>query len=368
MKGRTANIAILVVCWLCVAGFGSYLTFMKQPLELERLTEAERVVALKQDEAGTLRLQTASAEQASREVLSRWNARYKVMPDSLQAHEVVAYFNRLTASGFKNVDVEVLGTTPGADYNAIGLKVSGRGLYRSLYDFVWALENNRSFYRIKHLNLDQLDLVTKETSSTGEERSRLEVLVTFEMQVEALYGGSLGVSAGGAASVLASEGGEGAPRLNPNAPPGVPASVLPTRRPPRNPFYPLILSQIPPNTYGLMDVEAATLISIADGRAIFTDGDGYHTLGVGGEVYLGEITHVDPRAGIVRARLNKGGIIDEVERRISGDGFASGTAREGEPRPGDTYRPLNADGTPAAASDNGSGRPRTTDPLTGNPR
>lgn len=350
MKGRTANIVILLVCWLLVAGIGSYLTFMKQPLELERLQEAERVVALKQDEAGTLRLQSASAEQAAREVLSRWNARYKVMPESLQAHNVVAYFNLLTRDGFKNVDVEVKGTTPGTDYNAITLKVTGRGLYRSLYDFVWALENNRSFYRIKSLDLDHLDLITNDKTAAGEERSRLDVLVSFTMEVEALYGGTLGVSASAPSVVAATDGGPAAPRLNPNAPPGVPASVLPTRRPPRNPFYPLILSQIPPNTYGLMDIEQASLISIADGRAIFTDGEGYHTLGVGSEVYLGEITSVDPTRGIVRARLNKGGIIDEVERRIGGDAYSPSRDTDTPARPGDTYRPVNPDGSAAAAA------------------
>ena len=364
MKGRTANIAILVVCWLLVAGFGSYLTFMKQPLEMERLKEAERVVALKQDEAGALRLQTASAEQTAREVLSRWNARYKVMPETLQAHNVVAYFNTLTRDGFKNIDVEVKGTTAGGDYNSIGLKVSGRGLYRSLYDFVWALENNRSFYRIKSLNLDHLDLITNEKTASGQDRNRLDVLVSFTMDVEALYGGTLGVSAN-AASVVASDGGPVAPRVNPNAPPGVPASVLPTRRPPRNPFYPLILSQIPPNTFGLMDIEEATLISIADGRAIFTDGNGYHTLGIGGEVYLGEIISVNAQTGTVRARLNKGGIIDEVERRIGGDDYSAGS-RDDAPA-GDLYRPVNPDGSAAAAAaPTSQGRPRQINPLTGN--
>lgn len=365
MKGRTANIAILVVCWLLVAGFGSYLTFMKQPLELERLQEAERVVALKQDEAGALRLQTTSAEQTSREVLSRWNARYKVMPETLQAHNVVAYFNTLTRDGFKNVDVEVQGTAPGADYNTISLKVSGRGLYRSLYDFVWALENNRSFYRIKSLNLDHLDLITNEKTASGQDRNRLDVLVSFTMDVEALYGGTLGVSAN-AASVVASDGGPAAPRLNPNAPPGVPASVLPTRRPPRNPFYPLILSEIPPNTYGLMDIETAALISIADGRAIFTDGEGYHTLGTGSEVYLGEIVSVNPQTGVVRARLNKGGIIDEVERRIGGDDYSRGARGDDAPT-GDQYRPVNPDGSAAAtAAPTPQGRPRQINPVTGN--
>jgi hypothetical protein len=41
---------------------------------------------------------------------------------------------------------------------------------------------------------------------------------------------------------------------------------------------------------------------------------------VGDNIYLGQIIEVDPIEGRVRARLNKGGIIDEVEIYLqSGD-------------------------------------------------
>jgi hypothetical protein len=47
--------------------------------------------------------------------------------------------------------------------------------------------------------------------------------------------------------------------------------------------------------------------------AVFSLDDQLVSLGVGDPVYLGQIVSVDPREGRVIARLNKGGIIDEIE-------------------------------------------------------
>ena len=67
------------------------------------------------------------------------------------------------------------------------------------------------------------------------------------------------------------------------------------------------------NEDGLIDIEQAQLISIVEGKAVFKTADGYEMRGVGDDVYLGQITEVDPISGRVTARLNKGGIIDDIE-------------------------------------------------------
>ena len=329
-SSTTANVLILTLCWAACTGVGAYVTFFQQPRQLTQLQEAERVASLKRDEAGALSVQRVSGEATARDVLTRWNARYKVIPDTLRAHDVVAYFNSLTPTGFKAFDVTVKESNATPDYNSHTLTITGRGRFGALYDFVWAVENNRSFYRIKTLNLEQIDLVDEDRKG----RQHLEVMVSFSLDVEAYYGGTLGATAPPPGAVAASDAGL-LPAPKPGAPPAVPASVLPVRRPARNPFFPLVLETVPPNTYGLLDVEQAQLVSIADGRAIFLDEDGYHTLGLGAEVYLGAIVRVDAERGRVVARLNRGGILDEVERRIEADDF---------------YRPVNADGSPAAAA------------------
>jgi hypothetical protein len=89
--------------------------------------------------------------------------------------------------------------------------------------------------------------------------------------------------------------------------------VLPQARPVANPFFPVVLSQLPPNTHNLIDVEQALLVGIVGGKAVFQDVNGHRQVGVGDAVYLGYITDVDAATGKVAARLNKGGIVDEVE-------------------------------------------------------
>ena len=60
-------------------------------------------------------------------------------------------------------------------------------------------------------------------------------------------------------------------------------------------------------------MDEATLVSIVGREAVVKEGEQYHQVKVGDQVYLGEITRIDANEGKVVARLNRGGIIDEVE-------------------------------------------------------
>ncbi len=341
---NVASVAMLSLLWLVIAGAGLYVTMVVQPRELGALEASARTAVLRREEAGALTLQQQDAEARMQEVSMRWSTRYKVVPDSLRAHDVVAYLNSLSRSGFKNVDVKVEATETTPDVSRHVLAVSGRASYGALHRFVWDIENNRSFYRIRSLTIEQMDL--SDTDSEG--RPTYEAVVSFRLTVEALFGGIDGLSAPPPGAVFT----DAATRPQPvgNRPPLVPASVLPMRTPPRNPFYPLVLDAIPPNTYGLIEIETAELIAIADGRAIFRDGDGYHTLGPGSAVYLGYVSSVDAAGGRVIAHLNKGGILDQVVRRIDGRDANGRRPGGGAGDTGDTYRPLNADGSRAAAA------------------
>lgn len=335
---NVASVAVLSLLWFAVAAAGIYVTMVMQPRELTALTDATRAAGLKREEAGALTQQQVAAEAAMQETALRWATRYKVVPDSLRAHDVVAYLNSLSRRGFKNVDAKVTGTETSADVSRHLLEVTGRASYGALHRFVWDLENNRSFYRLRSLTIEQTDL--SDTDSEG--RPTFEAVVTFKMGIEALFGGVEGLSAPPPSAVLTDAA--VLPQPAGNRPPVVPATVLPMRNPPRNPFYPLILSSIPPNTYGLLDVQEAELIAIADGRAIFRDSEGFHTLGAGSAVYLGYISRVDAANGRVVAHLNKGGILDQVVRRVDGRDPLS---RQQRADAGDPYRPLNTDGTRA---------------------
>jgi hypothetical protein len=145
-------------------------------------------------------------------------------------------------------------------------------------------------------------------------KQRLQIMVSFHMTLNAYFSGTDGVSAPEDLFAELMEG-EALPSGWSSQLPPVPKDILPDDSPAINPFYPGILGSIPPNTDGLVEMESANteLLSIVGGKAVFKDESGYRSLGIGDAVYLGQITDIDPVEGRVAARLNKGGIIDQVE-------------------------------------------------------
>jgi hypothetical protein len=310
------NVLILVGCWIVAVGLGVYVTFVKQPEELERVQKAEQVIKMKQAELTALLSEEVESEYLAADAVRKWNSRYREIPKTLSSPEVVGYLNELTPSGFENFDVSYDRTTRLADFSYHTFRITGRGYFNNLYRFVWDVENSRSFYRMRDLNLDHIDLIKRDRES---DRERLQVMVSFSLTVDAYFGGIEGMSATG--DMIA--GLTGDDTLLSEAPlPTIPQEVLPTRRPAINPFFPGILEQLPPNTDNLVDFERSTLISIAGDQAVFAYDGEYRSLKVGDPVYLGHILSIDSAEGIVHARLNKGGIIDEVRLRLdTGDRF-----------------------------------------------
>lgn len=311
MSNIIQNIVVLAVCWLLVTGAGIYVTYFEQPDELERLAKAEKVARLKKAEVAALLAEEAATKQRAEEVVRRWRARYKVIPKKLEDEDVVAYLNELSREGFNNFDITFQGEKRHPDYRTYSYQISGRGYFDDLYRVVWELENNRNFYRVGELRLNHIDLLTKDPET---EREALQVMVSFNMEVTAYFGGAKGLSAETVMSQLYEDGKLQTRPMS--ALPPVPPEVLPDAEPAKNPFFPIIMERIPPNTHNLVDLEDASLVSIVGGKAVFLWKGEYHQLNVGDRVYLGQIIAVDPTEDRVLARLNKGGIIDEVEMRL----------------------------------------------------
>ncbi len=304
------SVLVMGALWAIVIGLGYYMMNAKKD-DLDRAIRAEKVVRLKKAELDELFLKQTSSEAAAKDATRRWFARYKIIPEELRSPEVIGYLNGLTASGFKNFDVTATGTKTEPDYSFHTYSVDGRAYFPSLYKFIWDIENNRNFYRINDLTLDEIDLISTD-KKTGKER--MQIMVSFRMTLNAYFSGTEGVSAPEDLFAELMEG-ELLPTGWSSQLPPVPKDILPDNAPAINPFYPGILKNIPPNTDGLLEIEAVgtELISIVGGKAVFRDETGYRTLGVGDNIYLGEITDIDPLSGKVDARLNKGGIIDRIE-------------------------------------------------------
>jgi len=311
---------------MLVVGGGVYVTFVEQPEERERLEKAEQVAKSKQVELTTLIAEAGRSQNQAEEVERRWKARYKEIPQTLVSEAVIAFLNDNTKAGFQPFDIAFADHIQGESFSKYVFDISGRGQMSSLYNLIWQIENNRQFYRISDLTLDHFDLIT---TNPDTEREQLRVMVSFDFSLEAYYGGAEGLSASDVIEEEMDAMGLGVPlpmRDISQVPPG----ILPPRRLAENPFYPLIMDQLPPNTEGLMETDKADLVSILGDEAVFTVKDEFIKLKVGDDVYLGRVTEIDPRLGLVRARLNKGGIVDEVEWYLeTGDRFrqAAGASR-----------------------------------------
>ncbi|MBX2820271.1 MAG: hypothetical protein KTR29_11340 [Rhodothermaceae bacterium] len=303
------SVLVMIALWAISIGIGIYVLRAKN-VDLDHAMRAEKVARLKKAELDELFLQETRSESAAKDATRRWFARYKVIPEELRSPEVIGYLNQLTQSGFKNFDVRSTGSKVAEDYNYHTFAVEGRGYFSSLYSFVWDIENNRNFYRIENLTLDNIDLIT-EDKQTG--KPRLQIMVSFHMNLSAYFSGTEGVSAPEDLFAELLEG-ESLPSGWSSDLPPVPKDILPDESPAINPFYPGILTSIPPNTDGLLEIEHTNteLISIVGGKAVFKDPTGFRSLGPNDRIYLGKIVEIDPVEGRVVARLNKGGIIDEV--------------------------------------------------------
>lgn len=307
-----SNQVLLLVVLLLVSGVGTYVTYVRQRTTLSALNEKIEARREKKQEVESLRASLNNNENALAAARARWRSRYKRVPDTITSTDVMARLATLTQTGFRTFDVVSAGRGQEEGYSVHRFNAEGTAFFSSLYRLVWRLENGRSFYRVRDLQLRYLE---KRTTGTDGERPSLDVLVSFQMTVEAVYGivedtlrRSLPTEAGPA-------GGQdvGGPQL---AESSIPPDVGPPPTPSINPFYPLVFEEVPPNEEGRLNVEAARLVSIVGGQAVFETSRGTKRVREGDRVYLGTIIEVDASAGRVVARLNKGGIVERIERLL----------------------------------------------------
>jgi len=306
-----SNQILLLTCLVLVCGAGTYLTYFHQQETIASLEQEIEEKQQEQEEIRSLRSDRANAESRLQTVRRRWRTQYKVVPATISSPDIVSYLTELTETGFQQFDVMSAGSEERDGYSVHTFDATGKAYFTNLYQFVWTIENNRPFYRIRGLSLNYL-----EERETDEEsgRTTMNVLVSFDMDVEAIYGAATDLPA----PTPPSEGGEieRLPVAKTETSPPLPSSVVPNPAPEINPFYPLVFDEVPPNQYDRLDVESAQLLSIVDGEAVFQTGGGLQRVGEGDRVYLGRIVEVDPSEGRVVARLNRGGIVDRVERTL----------------------------------------------------
>ena len=173
-----SNQILLLSCLVLLAGAGTYLTYFRQQKTLSTL---EQNIEAKKEEKKKIRALQADLDDAKsrfRTVRQRWRTQYKTVPETISSPDIVAYLTELTQTGFKRFDITSSGADDRDGYSVHTFSADGEAFFANLYRFVWTVENNRPFYRIRNLDLTYLEERTTD-EETG--RTTMDVLVSFQM-------------------------------------------------------------------------------------------------------------------------------------------------------------------------------------------
>jgi hypothetical protein len=326
MNNRLVTTVALVAAAVLLGGASYYVTDVRQAAELHTLQNARQVAAMNVRRVDSLQVVEVSNSAAASGALDRWHARYKYIPGALNTADIVEYLESLTQGGFEQFDLKLAGNVQGRDFSTYTFEVEGMGTYHALYQLVWHLENNREFYRINNLFIEEMRVI--DSTPGGEQTERDMARFTFSLGV--YYAGLPGISAP-ADSLLP-----------------IPEGILPPYVPDRDIFRPLVrvpredpnaavdataegadgtppgadtpATPAAPTLPQGLDVEAARLVFILGNRAFFDDARGRHIVEVGDPVEGGEIVQIDANGGTVRARISQGGSVRMVVRTLGSGG------------------------------------------------
>lgn len=290
------NTFLLLVLAGILGGAGYYVTYVRQPDQIKHYEDMQRVARLEHAKVEQLLAQAEKTSDRAEAVVRRWNTRYRYVPDSLLTPEIVEYLEDLTPRGFEAFDIALESTNRTADVSYYTFSIDGTAYYSNLYDFIWKIENRPDFYRIRDLSMARTTVYDQSKSDEGRE------MVRFSLKLDALFAGGKGLST--ERDSLAD----------------VPAEYQPVADLPHNSFYPLVREAKSGSGDGnLVDVQHASLVSIAGGRAIFQDGNSQFVVYEGTAVRNGEIVKIDPVNVFVRARLNVDGQTKVVDIQMTNE-------------------------------------------------
>ena len=283
------NTYLLLGLLLVVAGVGYYVTEVYQPAQQQRLEDMNRVARSQQGEVSQLLSQAEVSADRAEETLRKWKARYRYVPAALKTPDIVEYLEPHTSDGFEAFNVRLDGVQRSPDVSQYTFSVDGTAYYKDLYAFIWAMENNPEFYRIRDLNMSRTEV------QDARWRARRE-MVRFTMKLDAYFMGIDGLS------------------VDREALAEVPEQYLPVQALPSKSFESKVRVYRPTAVQDdKLDVEQAALVSIAGNRAIFQDGSTQYIVYEGTSVRYGEITRIDPINVLVRASLTKNGRTTTVD-------------------------------------------------------
>ncbi|MDP1677130.1 MAG: hypothetical protein Q8L88_09700 [Bacteroidota bacterium] len=289
MSFKIRNSIALAVIVFIVSIVGSYVTFFYQPKKVDQnIKETKKIEAQLQDNAQ--QLSAIDQNQLKlRETLHRWNNRIKEISESDVSSQTYGYLSEIIdESGAQqlNMNLSLSGTTNRGVVGYNSYKISGESEFPNIFRFLWLLENGRKLYKVSKISIQSAELANDSLEYPN-------IQLRYDMEVDAYF---------------TTESTLGMPVMRPDSTPQPITS---------NPFFPNILAQTPANVRKLINVDKISIKATANGKALIMNDDGkIITLQIGDEVYLGKVSNVFPKDGVVEFTLNDGGIVVVKRKKI----------------------------------------------------
>ncbi len=287
MSYKIRNIIVLIVFNMLIVLLGGFLTLWSYPRKLEEVRKEVRQVNQQIRQLEGIESEYYLLDDIIKQKEAKLASIDKILRSRITPNLTYKYLNRIVNRvGFIAFDMLYLRSEAREKFGYNVYRIKGEGSYERIVKLIWFLERGPYVYVIDKLNLHGLE-------SRDPDSFAFRLIITFEMEVRAYY-----------ADV------QDFPEVQRSL-----ADVVPPKT--RNPFYPHVLRDIPPNTENLVEVERAELKAVIKGKALISDANGNtQMLSVGDKVYLGYLEKVDPNRNMAVFSLNKGGIYEKVVLKL----------------------------------------------------
>ena len=281
------NTIVLGSVLVVILAVGWYATIFSLPKQLAKIEAEIKRIEVDLQNTPDLANQYNQTTAQLDDMKKRWETRNKDVPPKDITGETYGYLNRtIDVSGEIKMDMTYVGPRDFGHYGYNVYTIKGEAPFGNLFKFIWMAENGRRLIKISNLSLrgyESKDKFTKET----------RILVLFDMELEAYF--------------------SSIPELN-TAP--MERSVVPVSLT-SNPFYPLILHEVPEPQAGEIEIERSDLKAVIPGKAFIIDqNQKSRILEEGDKVYLGYVTKIYPNEGKIECLLNRGGVAERYELRM----------------------------------------------------
>ncbi len=281
MNRKNKSLIVLAIIFILVTAAGGIYTWGVQQKELNEKDSklAKLRVNYESEEALSIKLKGIEERVAVVDSIL-FTGKFTIPQNLLQSNFynfVDAYSNDNSLYTYTNTEYTSENVENGFNYYTY--KVSGVGAFDNVYGLVYAIEHSKELKKIRVADLS--------TNTSVDSRGVPHYLVKFTLEVRTYFSNSDQYAA-----IKQSENNFNAPNLY-------------------NAFYPLVRTEIRPNSSNLPDVQDGVLISLVPQGAFVQDSKGStHLLAKGDPVYLGYLTDIDYDNETVTFVLNKGGIIE----------------------------------------------------------